>query len=222
MPKERARTALCCRSCRPPWEHTSISTTGTPASSYITTLARWDEGISRNSTTCAFRQCISFPRQATVLPAVIVSVSGVIRYQRLLWEKPGCALHWPHRAHAKQWIVSLPAPYLVIALVVSSENKWCQTKILYVSSCSVFIRSLFPENLNTDKKGRPTTASSKIKVRIEAVTQKLRILHLPVFFSVWHTFASSFMWCPNSVLEANSEEGNLKVESVSFCPSCLP
>ncbi|TMS20141.1 Unconventional myosin-If [Larimichthys crocea] len=26
-----------------------------------------------------------------------------------------------------------------------------------------FIRSLFPENLNTDKKGRPTTASSKIK-----------------------------------------------------------
>jgi len=29
---------------------------------------------------------------------------------------------------------------------------------------SGFICSLFPENLNTDKKSRPTTASSKIKV----------------------------------------------------------
>ena len=31
---------------------------------------------------------------------------------------------------------------------------------------SPFICRLFPENLNTDKKGRPTTASSKIKVGI--------------------------------------------------------
>lgn len=31
---------------------------------------------------------------------------------------------------------------------------------------------MFPENLNTDKKGRPTTASSKIKVRVfESVTK---------------------------------------------------
>ncbi|XP_060788496.1 unconventional myosin-If isoform X2 [Neoarius graeffei] len=37
----------------------------------------------------------------------------------------------------------------LIALMQSSEHH--------------FIRSLFPENLNTDKKGRPTTASSKIK-----------------------------------------------------------
>lgn len=28
-----------------------------------------------------------------------------------------------------------------------------------------FIRALFPENLNAEKKGRPTTAGSKIKVR---------------------------------------------------------
>lgn len=34
---------------------------------------------------------------------------------------------------------------------------------LMQSSDYGFIRSLFPENLNTDKKGRPTTASSKIK-----------------------------------------------------------
>uniref|UniRef100_A0A8C1R3D0 Osteoclast-stimulating factor 1 n=1 Tax=Cyprinus carpio TaxID=7962 RepID=A0A8C1R3D0_CYPCA len=34
---------------------------------------------------------------------------------------------------------------------------------LMQSSQFDFIRSLFPENLNTDKKGRPTTASSKIK-----------------------------------------------------------
>lgn len=36
--------------------------------------------------------------------------------------------------------------------------------LIYLNSD--FIRSLFPENLNTDKKGRPTTASSKIKVRL--------------------------------------------------------
>ncbi|XP_016327153.1 unconventional myosin-If-like [Sinocyclocheilus anshuiensis] len=35
---------------------------------------------------------------------------------------------------------------------------------LMQSSQFDFIRSLFPENLNTDKKGRPTTASSKIKL----------------------------------------------------------
>ncbi|XP_036435421.1 unconventional myosin-If [Colossoma macropomum] len=34
---------------------------------------------------------------------------------------------------------------------------------LMQSSEHAFIRSLFPENLNTDKKGRPTTAGSKIK-----------------------------------------------------------
>uniref|UniRef100_A0A7N6A258 Osteoclast-stimulating factor 1 n=1 Tax=Anabas testudineus TaxID=64144 RepID=A0A7N6A258_ANATE len=34
---------------------------------------------------------------------------------------------------------------------------------LMQSSDYTFIRGLFPENLNTDKKGRPTTASSKIK-----------------------------------------------------------
>lgn len=33
-----------------------------------------------------------------------------------------------------------------------------------VSSISNFIRALFPENLNAEKKGRPTTAGSKIKV----------------------------------------------------------
>ncbi|KAM7388082.1 hypothetical protein PAMP_024283 [Pampus punctatissimus] len=67
MPKERVQIALYYRNCRPLWEHMNISIAGTPASSYITTLA------------------------------------------------------------------------------------------------SDFIRSLFPENLNTDKKSRPTTASSKIK-----------------------------------------------------------
>lgn len=34
----------------------------------------------------------------------------------------------------------------------------------FLSSNSSFIRALFPENLNADKKGRPTTAGSKIKV----------------------------------------------------------
>lgn len=38
---------------------------------------RQSKCVSR-STTCAFKQCISFLRQATVVPAVIVSVSGVI------------------------------------------------------------------------------------------------------------------------------------------------
>lgn len=37
---------------------------------------------------------------------------------------------------------------------------------------SAFIRNLFPENLNVDKKGRPTTASSKIKVRARFNDQK--------------------------------------------------
>lgn len=41
---------------------------------------------------------------------------------------------------------------------------------------SRFICSLFPENLNTDKKGRPTTASTKIKVGIE--TEALLLLSL--------------------------------------------
>ncbi|KAI1891615.1 hypothetical protein AGOR_G00145610 [Albula goreensis] len=36
-----------------------------------------------------------------------------------------------------------------------------------------FIRSLFPENLNTDKKGRPTTASSKIKKQANDLVQTL-------------------------------------------------
>ncbi|TSY41753.1 Unconventional myosin-If [Bagarius yarrelli] len=40
----------------------------------------------------------------------------------------------------------------LIALMQSSEHN--------------FIRSLFPENLNTEKKGRPTTASSKIKLLV--------------------------------------------------------
>ncbi len=30
---------------------------------------------------------------------------------------------------------------------------------------SAFIRDLFPENLEAEKKGRPTTAGSKIKVK---------------------------------------------------------
>lgn len=30
---------------------------------------------------------------------------------------------------------------------------------------SPFIRALFPENLEAEKRGRPSTASSKIKVR---------------------------------------------------------
>ncbi|XP_024001651.1 unconventional myosin-Ie-like [Salvelinus sp. IW2-2015] len=37
---------------------------------------------------------------------------------------------------------------------------------LMQSSEFAFIKTLFPENLEAEKKGRPTTASSKIKVRI--------------------------------------------------------
>lgn len=36
-----------------------------------------------------------------------------------------------------------------------------------LSSDSAFIRALFPENLNAEKKGRPTTAGSKIKVCVQ-------------------------------------------------------
>lgn len=42
----------------------------------------------------------------------------------------------------------------------------CNDPTRLVPPHSDFIRSLFPEALNTDKKGRPTTASSKIKVRV--------------------------------------------------------
>ena len=31
---------------------------------------------------------------------------------------------------------------------------------------SAFIRNLFPEDVSTDKRGRPTTASNKIKVKM--------------------------------------------------------
>uniref|UniRef100_A0A669F4W2 Osteoclast-stimulating factor 1 n=1 Tax=Oreochromis niloticus TaxID=8128 RepID=A0A669F4W2_ORENI len=40
---------------------------------------------------------------------------------------------------------------------------WGVLKIGTSVNCDNFIRSLFPENLNTDKKARPTTAGSKIK-----------------------------------------------------------
>lgn len=40
---------------------------------------------------------------------------------------------------------------------------------------SPFIRALFPENLEAEKRGRPTTASSKIKVRKLEVGPPLRI-----------------------------------------------
>lgn len=40
---------------------------------------------------------------------------------------------------------------------------------------SPFIRALFPENLEAEKRGRPTTASSKIKVRKLEVRPPLRI-----------------------------------------------
>lgn len=36
-----------------------------------------------------------------------------------------------------------------------------------MSPHSGFIRALFPENLNAEKKGRPTTAGSKIKVQVQ-------------------------------------------------------
>uniref|UniRef100_A0A3Q3LCR5 Myosin IF n=1 Tax=Mastacembelus armatus TaxID=205130 RepID=A0A3Q3LCR5_9TELE len=49
-----------------------------------------------------------------------------------------------------------------------SRNKNLVCNLLILTNCNSrlhvdFIRSLFPESLNTDKKGRPTTASSKIK-----------------------------------------------------------
>lgn len=114
-------------------------------------------------------------------------VSGVIWCQRLLWEKPGCALHWPHWAHAKQRIVSLLAPISCFSLTVWFENKWSETKkkIPWICPYSSFICSLFPENLNTEKKGRPTTASSKIKVRISTETMNS---NLEVLRSVYHSF----------------------------------
>ena len=40
------------------------------------------------------------------------------------------------------------------------ELSWCVVFVL-----SPFIRALFPENLEAEKRGRPSTASSKIKVR---------------------------------------------------------
>lgn len=39
------------------------------------------------------------------------------------------------------------------------------TPVCVVFVVSPFIRALFPENLEAEKRGRPTTASSKIKVR---------------------------------------------------------
>ena len=36
---------------------------------------------------------------------------------------------------------------------------------LLFCSCSPFIRERFPESVNADKRGRPTTAGVKIKVR---------------------------------------------------------
>lgn len=47
---------------------------------------------------------------------------------------------------------------------------------------SAFIRALFPENLNAEKKGRPTTAGSKIKV--------CSVFHVPC--SVLHVLCSMF------------------------------
>lgn len=38
---------------------------------------------------------------------------------------------------------------------------------------SAFIRDLFPENLEAEKKGRPTTAGAKIKVRHQSKRQKI-------------------------------------------------
>ncbi|TWW68073.1 Unconventional myosin-Ie [Takifugu flavidus] len=54
----------------------------------------------------------------------------------------------------------------LIELMQSSEiNPTVFSRLFtnFVSSTSNFIRALFPENLNADKKGRPTTAGSKIK-----------------------------------------------------------
>lgn len=58
-------------------------------------------------------------------------VSGVIWCQRLLWEKPGCALHWPHWAHAKQRIVSLLAQSHVFhSFICFGNNEVKQKKSL--------------------------------------------------------------------------------------------
>ena len=46
----------------------------------------------------------------------------------------------------------------------------------FLFSSSPFIVQLFPEDVRSDKRGRPTTASSKIKVTI--LTNKLIILRL--------------------------------------------
>lgn len=50
----------------------------------------------------------------------------------------------------------------IFSLFSSITNNHCK-KFLFVNSA--FIRDLFPENLEAEKKGRPTTAGSKIKVR---------------------------------------------------------
>lgn len=42
MPKEKVQMALCCRNCRLLWEHTNISTAGTPVLSCITTPGRFE------------------------------------------------------------------------------------------------------------------------------------------------------------------------------------
>lgn len=54
---------------------------------------------------------------------------------------------WP----AHTWSMQL----ILFFLVKFSLSVFCNSR---------FIRSLFPENLNAEKKGRPTTAGSKIKV----------------------------------------------------------
>ena len=43
--------------------------------------------------------------------------------------------------------------------------------------CSPFMRNLFPEDVSTDKRGRPTTASNKIKVNtpLQELLKKIKV-----------------------------------------------
>lgn len=56
--------------------------------------------------------------------------------------------------------------------LLSNITAWCKNVVNIVYGLdSDFIRYLFPENLNTDKKSRPTTAGSQIKVRMSRRTE---------------------------------------------------
>lgn len=78
-------------------------------------------------------------------------------------------LQWPESKMVQSSQVSAS---LSVLLSLSLLSLICATSSIIIPVClglfflnRAFIRALFPENLNAEKKGRPTTAGSKIKVR---------------------------------------------------------